>query len=86
MRSRVVDDISSPPGCPAHGVQRNLEAMGAVAILAVFFVATAKAADPSSGWLSYAIFKAPEPTDIITKLSAKMTVPETPKSHAGTSS
>lgn len=40
-------------------------------------------ADPSGGWLSYAIFKAPEATDVITKLSASMEVPETPENHGG---
>ena len=49
----------------------------------ILLVATALAADPSGGWLSYAEFKAPESTDVITKLSASMTVPETPHSHGG---
>jgi len=41
------------------------------------FAAVAYAPDPSSGWLSYAIYEA-KPTDIITKMSAVMTVPENP--------
>eukprot|EP00038_Savillea_parva_P030273 m.76709 g.76709 ORF g.76709 m.76709 type:complete len:237 (-) comp9084_c0_seq2:227-937(-) len=36
---------------------------------------TARAGDPSEGWLSYAVYNAPKPTDIITRLSASMTVP-----------
>jgi hypothetical protein len=34
--------------------------------------AVAHAADPSGGWLSYAVYTAPNPTDIITKLTATM--------------
>lgn len=36
-----------------------------------------RAADPSGGWLSYAIFEA-NATDVITKLSATMSVPDAP--------
>jgi len=45
--------------------------------------ATAMAADPSGGWLSYAVYEAPDPTDIITKLSATMVVPKKPYSPNG---
>ena len=38
-------------------------------------------ADPSSGWLSYAIYNAPKTTDTITKLSATMVVPDKLSSH-----
>ena len=41
------------------------------------------AADPSSGWLSYAKYTAPSPTDIITRMSATMIVPPTPTSSDG---
>lgn len=40
-------------------------------------------ADPSSGWLSYAVYNAPSATDVITRLSATMTVPDTPQGHLG---
>ena len=43
----------------------------------------ARGADPSSGWLSYARYDAPSPTDTITKLSASMIVPETPVGRLG---
>ena len=55
--------------------------VGAIVFLGTLL--TARAADPSEGWLSYAIFKAPDSTDIITKLSASMTVPATPENHEG---
>ena len=40
-------------------------------------------ADPSGGWLSYARYDAPNPTDIITRLSATMIVPELPTAKGG---
>lgn len=40
-------------------------------------------ADPSGGWLSYALYTAPSPTDTITRLSAKMTVPDAPTTRFG---
>jgi len=40
-------------------------------------------ADPSSGWLSYAVYNAPKPSDVITKLSASMIVPDAPSGHFG---
>ena len=40
-------------------------------------------ADPSSGWLSYARYDAPSPTNTITRLAARMTVPETPAGKLG---
>ena len=40
------------------------------------------AADPSGGWLSYAVYRAPNASDIITRLSATMVVPS--KAHGGT--
>ena len=46
-------------------------------------VGLAAAADPSGGWLCYAKYTAPKPTDIITKLSATMVVPPTPKTPKG---
>lgn len=42
-----------------------------------------ESADPSGGWLSYAVYNAPNPTDIVTKLSATMVVPDKPKSPFG---
>ena len=36
-----------------------------------------QSADPSGGWLSYAVYTAPNPTDIITRMAAVMVVPET---------
>ena len=52
-------------------------------VLVLALTATiAQAADPSSGWLSYAVFTA-EPTDIITSLSATMVVPELPVEGGG---
>jgi len=46
-------------------------------------VTQVQAADPSGGWLSYAVYTAPQPTDIITRMAAVMTVPDTPKSKSG---
>eukprot|EP01050_Picozoa_sp_SAG11_P012939 SAG11_NODE_1475_length_4838_cov_3.412956_4_plen_136_part_00 len=43
----------------------------------------AGAGDPSGGWLTFAVYRAPKPTDIITKLSATMVVPETPLGRGG---
>ena len=37
------------------------------------------APDPSGGWLAYAIYEAPKASDIITSLSAVMSVPDNPK-------
>ena len=48
------------------------------ASLALALPLLALAADPSEGWLSYAVFKA-QPTQVITKLSATMVVPAAPK-------
>ena len=45
--------------------------------------AFAGAADPSEGWLTYAVYRAPKATDIITSLSAQMTVPAKPLRHSG---
>lgn len=45
--------------------------------LALALLQSAVAPDPSGGWLSYAIFEA-APTDIITTLSATMSVPDEP--------
>ena len=44
------------------------------ALLSSLLCASTFAADPSGGWLSYARYKAPKPTDVITKLSATMVV------------
>jgi hypothetical protein len=54
-------------------------------ILLVCFTAVAccRAADPSGGWLSYAKYTAPHPTDIITRMKATMIVPPTPESANG---
>ena len=43
----------------------------------------AHANDPSEGWLSYAVFRAPAPNDTITKLSATMVVPPKPRLPGG---
>jgi len=48
--------------------------MTAWALLSSLLCASTFAADPSGGWLSYARYKAPKPTDVITKLSATMVV------------
>jgi hypothetical protein len=50
----------------------------AAALLLSTAAGPAVAADPSGGWLSYAVFRA-KPTDVITRLSATMVVPPTPK-------
>ena len=48
------------------------------ALLAAAIASVAYASDPSTGWLSYALFTAPNATDIITSLSATMVVPDKP--------
>ena len=39
--------------------------------------------DPSGGWLSYAVYNAPNTTDVITRMSATQIVPPTPKNNGG---
>ena len=51
-------------------------------LLLLVLATPARAPDPSGGWLSYAIYEAPNSTDIITKLSCVMTVPAAPL-HSG---
>ena len=51
-------------------------------LVAVLMVSVSRAADPSEGWLSYAVYRAPNETDVITRLSATMIVPD--DSHGGT--
>lgn len=41
------------------------------------------AADPSGGWLSFAKYTAPNPTDTITRMKASMIVPNTPENSGG---
>ena len=55
-------------------VLSNPITMTAWALLSSLLCASTFAADPSGGWLSYARYKAPKPTDVITKLSATMVV------------
>ena len=57
--------------------------MSAWALLSSLLCASTFAADPSGGWLSYARYKAPKPSDVITKLSATMVVPDTPSKSFG---
>ena len=56
------------------GLQSSFPTMIAWALLSSLLCASTFAADPSGGWLSYARYKAPKPTDVITKLSATMVV------------
>lgn len=70
-QSTEVLALHTMPRCPAT-----------VAAAFLLLCGAANAADPSGGWLSYAVFKA-KPTDIITKLSATMIVPPSPKTPHG---
>jgi len=45
--------------------------------------AVASAADPSEGWLSYAVYNAPKPTDVVTRLAGTMVVPPEPENKFG---
>jgi hypothetical protein len=58
-------------------------AVGAAAAVASASHPSPLGADPSGGWLSYAVYNAPQPTDVITRLSATMVVPDTPQGHLG---
>ena len=58
-------------------------AVGAAAAVASASHPSPLGADPSGGWLSYAVYNAPQPTDVITRLSATMVMPDTPKGHLG---
>ena len=57
--------------------------MNSATLCLLTLVGAVQAADPSGGWLSYAVYTAPNPTDIITRMGATMVVPETPKSKNG---
>ena len=71
----------------------SIQSLGVAAVAAAATTTAASAhahapfpgvsADPSSGWLSYAVYHAPQPTDVITKLSASMVVPDSPAGHLG---
>ena len=74
-RARLLDAAASLP------VMRTSTLAAAAAALCL--LAPAAANDPSGGWLTYAKYTAPKPTDVITKLSAKMAVPAIPMSKGG---
>ena len=52
-------------------------------LLSLLGAVAAAASDPSGGWLSYAVYNAPRPTDTITRMSATTVVPPAPSDGGG---
>ena len=52
-------------------------------LLLLLLLHSALANDPSGGWLSYAVYNAPAPTDTITRMSATFVAPPAPVESGG---
>ena len=59
---------------------------GLLSLLLLVLLPRALANDPSGGWLSYAVYNAPAPTDTITRMSARFVCPDAPADTTGSSS